>query len=125
MTGVIRIGERAVGAGVPCYVVAEIGINHNGDMDLAKAAIDAAKAAGADAVKFQSYRTGDFIRDRGLTYSYQSGGETVTESQWEMFKRCELDAARLADLKAHCDGAGIDFHSTPTSEASYPIQQQI
>ena len=53
-TSGIRIGTREIGAGAPCFLVAEIGINHNGDMDLAKKMIDAAARAGADSVKFQN-----------------------------------------------------------------------
>lgn len=53
MTSVVRIGDREVGPGKPCFIVAEIGINHNGDIELAKRLIDVAVAAGADAVKFQ------------------------------------------------------------------------
>jgi len=110
------IGGRCVGDGAPCYIVAEIGINHNGNLDLARRMIDNAKAAGADAVKFQNYRTEDFIRDHTLTYTYRSQGRTVTESQYNLFKRCELDVCMLADLFKHCDAIGIACHSTPTSE---------
>ena len=101
---------------MPAYLVAEIGINHNGDMDLAKRSIDAAKSAGADAVKFQNYRTEDFIRDRTLTYTYKSRGKTITEPQYDMFKRCEISVEQLAELKRYCDQVGVDVHSTPTSD---------
>jgi len=56
----IRIGTRLIGNGSSCYIVAEIGINHNGDVDLAKQLIDVAKSAGCDAVKFQK-RTVDVV----------------------------------------------------------------
>lgn len=102
------------GADMPCLVIAEVGINHNGSLDLAKRSIDAAKAAGAGAVKFQNYRTEDFLSDRTLTYSYISRGENVTEPQWDMFKRCELDRAQLHALADHSRNAGILFASTPT-----------
>jgi len=111
----VDIGGRRVGPGAPCFVVAEVGINHNGDMDLAERMIDAAAAAGADAVKLQNYRTEDFVSDRSLTYEYVAGGRRVVESQWEMFKRCELTAAALARLKARADKHGIVLFSTPTS----------
>lgn len=96
-------------------LVAEIGINHNGDMALAETMIHAAARAGADAVKFQNYRTEDFLSDHALTYTYTSQGREVTESQFAMFKRCELDRADLARLKRCCDAAGVLFFSTPTS----------
>jgi N,N'-diacetyllegionaminate synthase len=98
-------------------LVAEIGINHNGDMQLAERMIRAAKEAGADAVKFQNYRTEDFLSDHSLTYSYQSGGREITESQFEMFKRCELTEGDLAKLKHCCDAQGVAFFSTPTNPA--------
>lgn len=110
----IRIGERAIGKGRPTFIVAEVGINHNGDLDLARRAIEAAAEAGADSVKFQNYRTEDFILDRSLTYTYETAAGPVTESQYEMFKRCELDRPALVELKRHCDSVGVVFHSTPT-----------
>src|SRR5476651_669188 len=99
----IQAGKKRIGVGEPCFIAAEIGINHNGDMALAKRMIDAAIDAGADAVKFQNYRTEDFLSDRKLIYTYQSQGKTVSERQFDMFKRCELSAAQLADLLQHCE----------------------
>ncbi|MGQ0662587.1 MAG: N-acetylneuraminate synthase family protein [Pseudomonadota bacterium] len=113
----IEIAGRKVGPDRPCFIVAEIGINHNGDMDLARRTIDAACAAGADSVKFQNYRTEDFISDREITYEYVSRGAIVRELQFDMFKRCELGADDLAGLAAYCRAKGVVFHSTPTSEA--------
>lgn len=112
----IRIADRWVGRGAPCLLVAEIGINHNGDLDLARRTIDAAAAAGADSVKFQNYRTEDFLSDRSLTWRYVSRGQEVVEPQFDMFKRCELDLERLRLLRDHCLARGVFFHSTPTSE---------
>jgi N-acetylneuraminate synthase/N,N'-diacetyllegionaminate synthase len=105
------------GEGRPCFVIAEIGINHNGSLDLAKRSIDAARQAGVDAVKFQNYRVEDFLSDHTLTYKYVSQGRTVTESQWDMFKRCEMDDSFLSAAIQHCRDVGIAFGSTPTSEA--------
>jgi len=96
-------------------IIAEIGINHNGDMALAETMIRAAAAAGADAVKFQNYRTEDFLTDHTLTYTYRNGGQEITESQFAMFKRCELREADLVRLKQCCDAAGVAFFSTPTN----------
>ena len=97
-------------------LVAEIGINHNGDMSLAEKMIRAAASAGADAVKFQNYRTEDFLSDRTLKYTYASQGREITEPQFDMFKRCELSRADLAHLKKCCDAAHVEFMSTPTGE---------
>jgi N,N'-diacetyllegionaminate synthase len=113
----ILIGDRLVGESQPCFLVGEIGINHNGDIDLAKRTITAAVDAGADAVKFQNYRTEDFVANKSLAYEYISQGKTVIESQYEMFKRCELTKESLRELKAYCDSLNINFHSTPTSDS--------
>ncbi len=112
----VKVGNRTIGHGHPCFIAAEIGINHNGDMGLAHRMIDAAADAGVDAVKFQNYRTEDFLSDRSLTYEYQSQGKRVVESQWDMFKRCELPLEHLTQLKQHCDDRGIIFFSTPTGK---------
>jgi N-acetylneuraminate synthase/N,N'-diacetyllegionaminate synthase len=115
--GAIRMGARLVGPRQPVLLAAEIGINHNGDMALAHRLIDLAADAGADAVKFQNYRTEDFISNHELTWSYVSEGRKVTESQYDMFKRCELSPTALAELHAHCRQRQILFFSTPTGES--------
>ena len=112
----LRVGTREIGRGAPSFLVAEVGINHNGDLDLARKMIDAAARAGADSVKFQNYRTEDFISDHALTHAYVSQGRPVVESQYDLFKRCELPRAALRALKEHCDERGVLFHSTPTSD---------
>lgn len=111
----IKIGNRWVGKDEPVYVVAEIGINHNGNMELARETIDAAIHSGVDAVKFQSYITEDFISDRQLTYKYFSQEVEVEEAQYDMFKRCELSIDDLHMLIAYSRDRGIDVHSTPTN----------
>jgi N-acetylneuraminate synthase/N,N'-diacetyllegionaminate synthase len=112
---VIEVAGRRIGPGQPCFVIAEVGINHNGDMDLARREIDAAVESGADAVKFQNYRVEDFLSDRSLTFTYTSQGRQVTEPQYDMFKRYELSVEQLALLKNHCDQRGVIFQSTPMS----------
>lgn len=113
----IVVGKtHKIGTCQPCFLVAEIGINHNGDMALAHREIDAAAASGAAAVKFQNYHTEDFLSDRSLTYEYVSQGKTVVESQFDMFKRCELRPESLRELRRHCEHRGVVFFSTPMDE---------
>jgi N-acetylneuraminate synthase/N,N'-diacetyllegionaminate synthase len=112
----IKVANRLIGQDQPCFLVAEVGINHNGDLDLAHRCIDAAADAGADGVKFQNYHTEDFISDRSLTHEYVSQGKPVVESQYDMFKRYELPTACLGRLREHCERRGMIFFSTPTSE---------
>lgn len=119
----VRVGNRLIGDGHPSFLVAEIGINHNGDMNLAHRLIDGAAQAGADAVKFQSYRTEDFISDKSLTHEYVSGGKKTVEPQYDLFKRCELSFSQLRELKEHADKRDVTFFATPTSEMS--IQELV
>jgi N,N'-diacetyllegionaminate synthase len=112
----IQVGQKFIGKGFPCFIAAEIGINHNNDMVLATKMIDAAIASGADAVKFQNYFTEDFILNKDLKYTYTSEGKEVTESQFDMFKRYELTFDQLKFFKEYCDKKGILFFSTPTSK---------
>lgn len=107
----IFLGERKISAQEPCYVIAEIGVNHNGDADLAHKMIDAAKAAGADAVKFQTYRTDALILSNTEKAAYQAD-KTGSGSQDEMLRKLELPPEVFAALAKHCKEAGIDFIST-------------
>lgn len=92
------------------YIVAEIGINHSGNMDLCAAMIRAAKQAGADAVKFQNYKTEKFIHQRAEWWTYPDG---TKERQFDMFKRCELSFDDLQVIASICEMVGIDWFSTP------------
>ena len=121
----IDLGSRKIGHGYPAYIVAEIGINHNGDMDLAKKTILAAKDAGADAVKFQNYKTEDFVPTRNVEFEYISQGQKIKEFQYDMFKRYELSDEQVIDLKAFCDANAIDFHSTPTNFQGIDLLKRI
>lgn len=108
----IEIGQHIVGEKYPPFIIAEAGINHNGDLSLAKKMILAAKEAGVDAVKFQTFRTEEFIQDKEEMYTYQSQGVQVTESQYEMFKRTEFSEEEWKELKSFCDEQDIVFLST-------------
>lgn len=92
-----------------CILIAEIGINHNGDMLMAERMIDAAKEAGANAVKFQNYEVSDFIEDHELTYTYENQNGIFVESQLDIFKRCELNLDKLIRLKRYADSKNILF----------------
>lgn len=109
----IDIGNKKIGAGNRIFIVAELGINHNGKLSLAKKMIMAAKRAGADAVKLQSFTTEDFVGDKDLMYTYKSRGKTVTESQYKMFKRVEINKKIQAELFKYAKKVGIVMFSTP------------
>ena len=95
------------------FVIAEAGVNHNGSLDLALQLVDAAKASGADAVKFQTFRA-DLLATRSAhKAAYQERTTANTESQFQMLQRLELDAAAHQRLIEHCSQIGIQFLSSP------------
>ncbi len=114
----ILVGERAIGDRAPVFVVAEAGVNHNGDPALARRLVDAAVAAGADAVKFQTFRSEPLVSRTAPKAAYQRETTGAGESQQEMLKRLELSLDHQAALRDHCAKRGILFFSSPFDEAS-------
>lgn len=93
-------------------IIAEIGVNHNGDLDLAKKSIDAAFNCGADTVKFQTWKTENLmVRDAPMA-AYQRRNDDAS-NQFEMVKRLELPFEAFETLKTYCSKIGIEFLSTP------------
>jgi N-acetylneuraminate synthase len=95
------------------YIIAEAGVNHNGSLDLAEKLVDAAAAAGADAVKFQTFRAQDLLTVAAPKAAYQKQTTGERESQFQMIKALELDHAAHLRLREHCQKCGIAFLSTP------------
>ena len=114
---VIMIGDRAVGGDNEPFVVAEVGINHNGELERALEMIHVAKFAGCDAVKFQTFRATEFVNDPSQMFTYRSQGNEVTESMLAMFQRYELPPQAWQVIKAECVKAGIIFFSTPQNHS--------
>jgi N,N'-diacetyllegionaminate synthase len=107
----LQIAGRRIAADAPTYVIAEIGVNHNGDAALAHKMIDAAKQTGADAVKFQTFRTQDVMLESAAKADYQNR-TTGAGSQFDMVRALELPFEVFAELRDHCREVGIDFMST-------------
>lgn len=114
----VQIGKRLVGPGQPCFVVAEAGVNHNGDVRLAHQLIDAAAEAGADAVKFQSFITEELVTTETPKAGYQVETTGEPGSQYEMLKGLELGVNQHAELKAHCEQLEILYLCTPYDNTS-------
>jgi len=107
----IRIGNRDVSAAGPAYVIAEIGVNHNGSVELAHRMIDEARAAGADAVKFQTFLTDEVLLPSAAPADYQQAAAGSC-SQSEMVRKLELSFEDFTALHRHCSETGVDFIST-------------
>jgi N,N'-diacetyllegionaminate synthase len=95
------------------FVIAEAGVNHNGSLNLALQLIDAAKASGADAVKFQTFRAAQLATRSAHKALYQERSTANSESQFEMLQRLQLDAEAHRCLIRHCRTVGIQFLSSP------------
>jgi N-acetylneuraminate synthase/N,N'-diacetyllegionaminate synthase len=101
------------------YIIAEAGVNHNGHLDLALQLCDAAKEAGVDAVKFQTWKTEKIVGKNTAKADYQSiNTNDAEESQFDMLKKLELSYDSFKKIQAYCKKIGIDFLSTPDEEDS-------
>ena len=109
---IIQIEQHIIGEDNPCFVIAEAGVNHNGELALAYQLIDAAVAAGADAVKFQTFIAEEVVTPNSPKAEYQLAQTDVDESQFEMLKRLELRRDWHTQLMTYCQNQGILFLST-------------
>ena len=120
----IELAGRAIGPGAPVFVIAEAGVNHDGSLERAKELIDAAARIGADAIKFQTFRVADLVREDAPLAEYQKRSEGVS-SQAEMLRRLELGASDFAALAAHAAARDVVFLSTPFDEVSAGVLDEI
>lgn len=119
MTREVRIGERPVGDAHPVFVVAEAGVNHDGDMAKARELVAAAAECGADAVKFQTHLPEREMLPQGETAGY------VGESLYTLLKRVELSREQHQELRAEADRRGILFLSTPFSREAADLLEEL
>ena len=121
----IIINGKVIGTDQSPFIIAEAGINHNGDLNIAKKMILAAKEAGVDAVKFQTFYAKDFIQDRSVTYTYKSQGKEITEPIIDMFERSEFTREEWIEIKQFCDEQNILFLSTPGNVSDLELLMSI
>ena len=120
----VRIVDKIIGDGEPCFIIAEAGVNHNGDIELAKELIDAARNAGADAVKFQTFKAEKVVTQSAEKAEYQK--ETTEKgSQYEMIKKLELTEEDFNDLADYAKKKNIVFLSSPFDKESVDLLDEI
>jgi N,N'-diacetyllegionaminate synthase len=107
----IRIADRMVGAGHPCFIIAEAGINHNGKLDMAIELVDVAVASGADAVKFQTFDPDTLVTKSAGKAQYQKSGDNDTQTFYDLLKSLQLPDSAFETLSRHCAQRGIIFMS--------------
>jgi N-acetylneuraminate synthase/N,N'-diacetyllegionaminate synthase len=111
----IKIRDKVIGTGQPCFIIAEAGVNHNGQLKLAKKLVDAAVTAGADAVKFQTFIAEGVVSADAKIADYAKKNIGNDMKQIDMLKNCELNYDEFILLKEYCDKKNIIFLSTPHS----------
>jgi N,N'-diacetyllegionaminate synthase len=119
------IANRLVGEGCPPFIVAEAGINHNGELEKAFEMIMVAKEGNVDAIKFQTFKAKEFVGDPNLKYTYLSQGKEVTEPMLEMFERYEFSKDEWISIKRKCDREGIMFLSTPQNQTDLELLLEL
>ena len=114
----ISIRHKNIAENEKTFIIAEAGVNHNGDMDLAKKMIDVAAEAGVDAVKFQTFKTDKLILNNIEKAPYQKVTTNNAETQYDMLKRLEVTKEQTAELMDYCELKNILFLSTPFEKTS-------
>ena len=121
MSNSFQIANKEISSSSSPYVIAEVGINHNGCIDTALEMVEIAKLSGADAVKFQTFKATEFCGGREQLFRYFSQGQEVTESMLDMFQRFELADDDWAKIRARSIEIGIDFFSSPQNASDLDL----
>ncbi len=121
----MHIAHHRIDVDAPVFVIAEAGVNHNGDLETARRLIDVATAAGADAVKFQTFSAGALVTRSAPKAAYQQRNDPSGQSQFEMLRGLELDEDAHRSLMEHCRRHELCFLSTPFDEASADMLERL
>lgn len=125
MISCVKVGKHSIGSGHPCFIIAEAGVNHNGDTALAKRLIDVAQEAGADAVKFQTFKAEELVTKGAEKAEYQKNSTSSEESQFDMTKKLELPPEGFRELSIYTKEKGILFLSTPDDRESADLLDEL
>lgn len=123
----IQLTKRAIGLEQPVYIIAEAGVNHNGDLGVAIELVDVAAAAGADAVKFQTFNAKDIIVRTApkAKYHIETTGSDMQQSWFELLQSQQLDRKMHEALILHCQKRNIEFLSTPYDKSSVDLLHEL
>lgn len=121
----VRISNKLIGEGEPCFIIAEAGVNHNGDVNLAKKLIDIAKDAGVDAVKFQTFKAENVVIKNAEKAEYQKRTTSIGESQYDMIKKLELTEYDFKGLADYAKKKSILFLSSPFDKESADLLDEV
>ncbi len=121
----VVIGERSVGPGLPCLIIAEAGVNHNGGLEMAVRLVDAAAEAGVEVVKFQTFKAEQVVSPLAPKATYQVQTTGASESQLDMVKKLELPPDAFRQIERHCVERGIIFLSTPFDKESVDLLEDL
>jgi N-acetylneuraminate synthase len=121
----IKIGNTFIGPGERAFLIAEIGVNHNGSIALAKKLIDKAYQAKVDAVKFQTFSADRLVTRNAPQAKYQEENTKKDQTQYQLLKRLELTPDDFYELKKHCQQLGIQFLSSPFDEEAVNLLEEI
>jgi len=121
MINCIELDQRKIGPDNPCFIIAEAGVNHNGDLNMARQLIDVAIEAKADAVKFQTFKADHVMTPFAPKASYQKDATGPEESQLDMVRKLELSKEAHEELASYAMERGILFMSTPFDEPSVDL----
>lgn len=120
-----KIGGNAISEHSTVFIIAEAGVNHNGDIVIAKKMIEVAAQSGANAIKFQTFRAENLVTRRAAKADYQVESTGNSETQYEMLKKLELTPDNHLELMAHCRNRNIEFLSTPFDLKSIDMLEKI
>jgi N,N'-diacetyllegionaminate synthase len=121
----ILVNNISIGPGNPPFIIAEAGINHNGEIEKAFEMIEVAKESGANAVKFQTFKAEEFVADPTQTFTYKSQGKEITESMLEMFRRYQFSREEWFLIKKKCVENQIMFLSTPQNRSDLDLLLEL
>jgi len=121
----VQIANKLIGPHQPVFVIAEAGVNHNGNLNLAHQLVDVAVEAGADAVKFQTFQADHLVMPDAPKAEYQLRTTGNTESQLEMLRRLELSGDAHRELQSYCHKREIIFLSTPFDEQAVDLLDEL